>query len=373
MNTDKKVLYAISISVFTVLLAALFIESNSGRILAAFLLMPLSAVACFLIKKRSILSINKHEVLLVMSALGFIYALLMHMSGLFFGYYRNINFIRIQIFWKLVLPITVIIVTIEIIRSVLLAQNNRIVSVLTYFSCVFAEMLTYSNIHGITSFNKFMDLVGLTLFPAISANLLYHFVSKRFGMLPNIAYRLIITLYVYFVPTLSVMSDSLSAAIKLVLPLVLLSALSALYEKKKRTAKEKKSKFTFVWTSFSALVMISIVMLISCQFRIGALVIATDSMTGEINKGDVIIFEAYRDQVLSEGQVIVFEKEGAKLVHRIVDIERINGITRYYTKGDANDDIDRGFITDSNIVGVTEFKIAYIGFPTIWVRSIFGR
>lgn len=373
MSSDKKILYSVSLATLVSLLVTLFIESNSGRILAAILLIPLAAAAWFLIKKRSILSISKREVLLVLSAIGAIYVILLHMSGLYFGYVKNPYFIRFEILWKFLLPISVIIITVEIIRSVLLAQNNKIVDIIAYFSCVFAEVLTFSNLYGITTFNRFMDLVGMTIFPAISANLLYHFVSKRFGMFPNIAYRAIITLYVYFVPTVSAISDSLSSAIKLVLPLVILSALSALYDKKKKFAKEKKSKFTFVWTSFAVLVIISTVMLISCQFRFGALVIATDSMTGEINKGDVIIFEEKRDQILSEGQIIVFEKDGSRTVHRIAEIERINGVTRYYTKGDANEDLDAGFITEANIIGVAHFKIAYIGFPTIWLRSLFGQ
>ena len=373
MNTDKKILYSISLSLFAVLLAVLFLESNSGRLIAAALLIPFAAATWFFIKKRSILSIRKREVLLVMSAVGVIYVLLMLISGFYFGYIVNSYAIRLEVLWKYILPITVIIITVEIIRSVLLAQNNKIVSVITYFFCVFAEMLAFSTINSITSFNRFMDLVGMTLFPAISANLLYHFVSKRFGMMPNIVYRLVITLYVYFFPTLSAISDSLSAAIKLVLPLIILLALSSLYEKGKKPAKEKKNRFAFVGIAALALVMVSTVMLISCQFRFCALVIATDSMTGELNRGDVVIYEDYRDQMISEGQIIVFQKNGANTVHPVVAIERINGVTRYYTKGDMNDSLDTGFVTDSEIVGITRLKIAYIGFPTVWLNGIFDK
>jgi signal peptidase len=61
------------------------------------------------------------------------------------------------------------------------------------------------------------------------------------------------------------------------------------------------------------------------------------------------------------------------IVHRVVDIKIINGITRYYTKGDANEDADAGFITDSEIVGLADKKIPFIGYPTIWMRSLFKR
>ena len=116
--------------------------------------------------------------------------------------------------------------------------------------------------------------------------------------------------------------------------------------------------------------MTSLVMIISCQFRFGALVIATESMTGEINKGDAIVYEQLDDQKITEGQVIVFTKNKLKIVHRVDEIEIINNETRYYTKGDANDDRDLGYITSADIDGVVLFKVAYVGYPTLWLREI---
>ena len=117
--------------------------------------------------------------------------------------------------------------------------------------------------------------------------------------------------------------------------------------------------------------MVSIVMLISCQFRYGILVIATESMTGEVDKGDAVVYEQYKNQIIEEGDIIVFKVNDSLVVHRVVEIERVNNINRYYTKGDANSFIDVGYITDSNIVGVTHFKIKYIGYPSLWIRSLF--
>ena len=82
--------------------------------------------------------------------------------------------------------------------------------------------------------------------------------------------------------------------------------------------------------------------------------------------------EKYTDEdVIEKGQIIVFNKYGVKTVHRVVQIENINGQTRYYTKGDANDDNDSGFITDGDIYGFVHFKIPYVGYPTLMLRGIF--
>ena len=77
MTKDKKVLFSISILIFAVLFAALFIGVKSSSILTACLLVPLTALTCILIKKRSSLSINKKEVLLLSSVLAVIFRYLL--------------------------------------------------------------------------------------------------------------------------------------------------------------------------------------------------------------------------------------------------------------------------------------------------------
>jgi signal peptidase len=126
-----------------------------------------------------------------------------------------------------------------------------------------------------------------------------------------------------------------------------------------------------VLSVLTVVILLGTVMLTSNHFYYGALVIATGSMTGELNKGDVAIFEKYEDQFLQEGQVIVFEEDDNMIIHRIVDIKIINEQTRYFTKGDANDNVDAGWRTDGNIVGLVKLKLPILGLPTVWLRSLF--
>jgi len=118
----------------------------------------------------------------------------------------------------------------------------------------------------------------------------------------------------------------------------------------------------------------SFILLVSCQFRFGILVIASPSMTGEINKGDAVVFESYEHcDGVKENDIIVFSKDGKKnIVHRITAINTVNGQRQYITKGDANEDIDAGFVTDGQIVGIVRFKVLYIGYPSLWLREIFN-
>ena len=376
--TDRKVNLIASVSLFAALLLILLLPmEESGRIIAAILLLLAAIIMPRFIKKRPILSIHKKQVLLIITAIALLYVMLFYLSGLEFGFYRNPYRLTASNFWRFFLPIAVIIVATERVRYVLMAQKEFLTRVLCYVSCVIADVLICSNIPSVTSFNLFMDVVAGTFFPALLSNLLYNYLTKRYGMYPNIVFRLITILHAYTFYVSSLIEESLINLIKLFLPIVTYLFIDALYEKKVRYALGNKSRLwkisSAILTVIVVIIMVGTVMLVSNQFRYGALVIATESMTGELNKGDIVFFERYEEQPIVKGQVIVFEKSNSMIVHRVIDIEIINGVARYYTKGDANEDRDAGFITDADIVGVTDLKLPYFGYPTLWMRGLFER
>ena len=370
MNKDKKVLYTISIIAFAVLLVIFVVTARNSIIATAIAMALITPAVCFLIKKRSSLSINKREVLMLTTIVAALYVILMLIAGTFVTSYKNPYFVNVERLFELIIPSVIIIIASEIIRYVLLGQKNKFATIMSWLICVIAEVLMFSGIADFENFNHFMDLVGMTLFPAVSSNVYYHYISKRFGTLPNMSFRLICALYVYFIPVYSEIPSALHACIKILLPLVMLALTSALFEKKKRNAIVKGKKASLISMVVAVAVVVSTAMLISCQFRFGAIVIATESMTGEINKGDMIIYERYDGQTIKEGQVIVFLQYENKIIHRVIKIEHIGNEVRYYTKGDANKEQDQGYITDADIVGLTDIKVAYVGFPTLWLREL---
>ena len=112
-------------------------------------------------------------------------------------------------------------------------------------------------------------------------------------------------------------------------------------------------------------------MLISCKFTYGALVIGSGSMTGTINKGDIIIYKKYdKNQEITKGEIIVFKKDDIKVVHRVIDIKKMGADVRYYTKGDANTSEDEGYREKDQIIGQVKFKIKYIGYLTLFVNDM---
>lgn len=375
---DKRNLHIFSAVVFAVLLVALLIPiGDSGRIAAAILLLPPAVLMPLFLKKRRILQITTGQVVLIMTVIALLYVMLYYLSGLSFGFFKNPYRLTMENFFRFFLPVAAIVFFTEVIRFITLSQESKLASGLCWLSCVMAEMLICSNLPAVHSFADFMDLVAGAMLPAIIANSLYHYLSRRYGFWPNLIFRAVTTLYAYTFPIISGISDSLVNFARLLIPIAIYFFIDALFEKKRRFALQKLGRFQRVFsralTILVLIIMVGTVMLVSNQFRFGAYVIATESMTGELNKGDVAICERYEGQSVQEGQIIAFEQSNSTLIHRVVDIQVINGVTRYYTKGDANEDMDTGFITDANILALINYKVPVLGYPTLWMRSLFSR
>ncbi len=372
--SDKRILHTISASTLVGLLLIFFVPfETAGRILASVILAIAAVLSFVFLKKRRILSINTKEVLMIISVIAALYLMLYYLSGLKFGFFKN-PYASAKVLLTHFLPIAVIIFATEVLRFVARAQGDKRADIICYFSCVVAELLICSTAsRAISTFDNFIELMAQALFPAVTANLLYHYLTKRYGMYPSLVYRALTVLYIYVIPYVPAMAESLFALFNLLIPIAIYVFIDALYEKKVRYALGKRSRLEIPITVIAVTLMLSVVMLISNQFRFGTLVIATDSMTGELNRGDAAIFERYDGQDIREGQVIVFEDGKSMIVHRVVEIEYVNGQIKYYTKGDANEDRDAGFITNASIVGLVNHKIPYIGYPTLWMRSLFKQ
>ena len=371
MNCDRKRTYVIITMIFFVLFLSLLIPVSVRRIVVCGELVVLGLIVFYYIKKRSILSINKKQVAFLMLLIGLVYIMFYYLTGIEYGFYKNFySTLKLRLLTHII-PIAGIIISIEIIRRIVLAQNLKIANILMFITGIIADMIIFINVSAIKSFGSFMDVVALTIFPTISFNILYTFLSKRYGATPNIIFRIIISVYLYILPVVPKTPDVLVSFAKLVVPIAIYLFIKVLYDKQKKVISHKAKKTSYLFTIVSVTIMISVVMLISCQFKYGLLVIGSESMTGEINKGDAIVYEQYDGQIISEGDVIVFNSNGSKIVHRVIDVERINNVNRYYTKGDANEDADFGYRTEADIIGIVHFKVLYIGYPTIWIRSVF--
>ncbi len=372
MSIAKRKLYILSSALAPAFLLVCFITDAVMRrfVLTAVVGAALISVL-LLIKKHTALKIQKKQVLWVLPTIAFLGVGILYISGIIFGFYKTILYA--DTFFHKAIPIILIIIASELIRSRLLMQNNRGANILSFCSFIFCDVAMLYEAVPFIGYSVFVSFMGNILFPCITSGVLYHYISKRYGAFPVIFYRLILTLYGVLLPIYPALPAALLSFLKIVFPIVTVLFMGLLYERKKRSFSRKKARIQAILSTAVVLFMGIYILILSCQFRFGLLVIASESMTGSIDKGDAIIYEKYDEQSIEKGQVLVFEKNKTVYVHRVVKIEKIDGQVRYYTKGDANDSDDTGYITYENIIGITDITINYIGYPTLWVREIFSN
>ena len=96
----------------------------------------------------------------------------------------------------------------------------------------------------------------------------------------------------------------------------------------------------------------------------------------EMGIGDMSIirfYEKYKNtDDIKVGDIIVFYEDDIKIIHRIIDQKLMGGETRYYTKGDANQNKDDGYRIRKDIIGQVKARIPYIGYLTLWINNLIG-
>lgn len=239
---------------------------------------------------------------------------------------------------------------------------------------VLIDLILYANIYNMNNLDTFVEFIGFTLFASISCNLMYNYVSNRYGAIPIIIYRLITVLYVYFIPIIPNVYIFFRSVLRIVYPYLIYQLLEYAYPSKKRVIAYIDKRKSMIIKIIICVITVAIAMLISCEFKYGILLIGSGSMTGTINKGDAIVFEKYDgEKEIEEGQIVVFNERNIQVVHRVIDAKKVNGVDRYVTKGDANIEKDEGYITKNDIAALYKFKISYMGWPSLWLRDIFSN
>ena len=371
MKRDKIKVYILESMLCIIFFFTLFVSSTYLRTITAVLLVLSFLLVRKIVLKRNIISLHYKQVTILMGLLSVVFLLIYYLLGFYFGYVKSLVTFNLWTLLLMIIPTSVIIIVSEIIRSIFMSEKSIISKILTTTFLILIDLTLYTTINQLTTFKGFVDVIGFSLLASIANNLLWNYTSVRFGYRPSIIFRLIITLYEFIIPVVPNVFMYFRCFLRIVYPYIIYLILEVLYAKKDFIVSAKDKKRDNIISAILLIMMILMIMLISCEFKYGLLVIGTGSMAGTIDIGDVVVYERYDNQNVKEQQIIIFERDEIRVVHRVVDIKDVNGVRRYYTKGDANKQNDSGYLTQDDIFGVVKFKVKYIGYPTLILRDFF--
>ncbi len=104
-------------------------------------------------------------------------------------------------------------------------------------------------------------------------------------------------------------------------------------------------------------------------------VVTSESMVPTINVGDLLVLQGRTEEGIQVGDIVVYQDDWNPnpIVHRVVEIEEIDGVFFYYTRGDANSQRDPGNRTIDEIVGEVVLIIPQIGHVSLWLKEPLGQ
>ena len=373
-----KIAIMLSITCFILLLNS-FILKNFNQFILMFLLIILIGIEYFTNGfDRSHKRFEKDILLIILITMSSYY-LITYLSGLFLGFTYSTYSSKLINIIKNILPVLVIIFLSEILRfsinSKIKEKNMLLVLSLVTFFLLDTTLVISSLDYGNTS--DLIDNISLFILPSVSMNLLLTYLSIKTSYKVGLTYRYIKQLPVYLLPIFPALGSYLQAILEFSISILVFVMVYNLYSKlpnnkRKIIIKNKNYKFLYIASCSLLLIVISFT---SGLFSRQAIVIATGSMTPNINRGDVVIVRKLKNEEkakLEEGDILVFKRDTKVVVHRIYKKVKSGNEIFYETKGDNNKDPDGYYIELDEVIGTTKTRIRYIGYPTIIIYDLFN-
>lgn len=298
--------------------------------------------------------------------------------GLFTGFSTSYNVFYKNYLSKIhILGVFFIVSITEMIRYLIFLNYNYnkkdkkkyIARFIMIFNYVLIDYMLLGKSCNFTSRYDLVNTLLIFVIPSIAKNLFLDYTSQKYGYIVNYWYRLIMDLYLYFIPIEPNVNIFIKTVILSVLPYFLYVILENVFGNKKRIARKDKKKNISV-NIVTLVILAVLVYLISCQFTYSMIAVGSESMQGTINKGDAVIYKEYKGEKLSDGEVIVFRQNNKLIVHRISSVfELDNGDQAFNTKGDANVSEDNWIVTKENVVGVVKLRVLLIAWPSVLLNE----
>ena len=381
MKRSQKIIIGLLSFMFLVLLINSFITKIFSRYsICAFIFIVLIISYLLLGMEKEKSRYNKDIILSILIYIA-IYYITTYLFGLFIGFNKNVYSSNIILILKNIVPIIIIIPLSELLRYIINSKikDNYILLGLSIF--VFTLIDTTITIQA-SSFKNFYDtlkVIGLFILPSLSKNYLLTYLTIKVSYKPNLVYRYLMELPRYILPIVTSFGVYIESIIYISFPIIVFIIIYNDFKKREKKNIILSSKFKkntkFIYYIVT-IILITVVSLTSGYFKYQAIVIATGSMTPNINKGDMVVIEkvAPKDaKKLKEGEVLAFKREDKIVVHRIYKIYTSGNEIFFKTKGDHNNAPD-GYLTEAKeILGTVKFNIRYIGYPTVALYEKINR
>jgi len=330
----------------------------------------------FIRKNYKVQNFNKDS-LRQMALIGsLLYMIMYYMVGLLIGYSKSPFNHTITAILANILVFLLVAVAEEVIRSnyIKSSQENR-----HYVNVVLITLLLTIVDIGIGNFSESFTSTSLMMtfllknfFPSLITNMFLSYLVYREGIVSALLYKIPFLIVYLISPVFPANNYAIICIISSFVPLFVYFKIEKEYFSSiKFNIQQRLTGFEKVKFLIFIFVIILITSFTSGIYPIKPVVILTGSMEPVIKRGDAVIYDKIIYDNIEIGDIIVYNLDSIKVIHRVIDIQYTNKYGNVLiTKGDNNDSRDAKSVLREQVQGKVIAVIPKVGFPTIMVNEL---
>lgn len=323
---------------------------------------------------------NKKDVILNMSIILLAYYFITYFLGLFSGFVKTGYSLSVVNIIKNTFPFILMIIVCELLRYELFSKSKGNMLCMIFGCILFVAVDVNLSVHlyDVTTALGLTKMICLVVFPSVTKNVFLAFLTMKVGYKCAMFYRFITELNTYLFPIFPDFGEYINVLLKTSLPIIMMAKINNMfnYYEQRKIKTSRYNNRNLILYSFITFWLLVIVILTSGLFTYQALTIGSGSMSPKIEKGDVVILKRVKTEkikTLKKGDILVYNHENKIIVHRIVKKVYVDGNYSFITKGDNNNARDGWVVKGSDVIGMVEFRIRWIGMPTVALNELLNK
>lgn len=301
------------------------------------------------------------------------YVLIIYLFGFFMGFTKSIYSFNLLTILGNIIPVGLAIFFKEYTRFIVANKSFNHIGPYVLLT-IFYISITIFNSYINTDFNNLFQVynfICLTVLPTFAKEAVSSYITYNISYTPTLIYNLSFAIFPYVVPLYPDLGDYLNSILGIGFPFIIFLTM-------RKWIKYKDIDNIKLTNSFIKLICMPLiiftsilVILISGVFSYKLIAIGSDSMNPIYYKGDAIIYKKVDIGKIKKDDILVFEHNNQVITHRVVGIIKKGNRIYFQTKGDNNEDVDAGLISNDMVLGTVRYIVKYVGYPTIWLNEFF--
>lgn len=324
-------------------------------------------ICIFLFKKEYKRDIYKTTIFKDIVIFVLLYLIIYHMLGFVIGFKRSpLSFDIISIILNLS-NFVLLRAILETIKYYLIKENNSKLFLILITILFIIINVDITNILNLLNKNtELFKFLSSTVVTEIMFSVVGTYIMKNSDLKSNLLLQLIPIIIIYTIPIAPNLDWYMYSVFHIIFLLIIY--LYTKYEIEKTEQEDKIARNNIISLIPMLTIFISLILFVLGIFSYVPLGVLSNSMKPIFERGDVVVYHKIKDiKSIELNDIICYQLDDIKVMHRVVKIENINDDLYFTTKGDNLKTNDALKVKEEQVIGIIKFRIPKFGYPSVWL------